>query len=129
MFDEMEACWAPRNNPVFQLVPPTFAQQAVMLYSDMGEPVVSSLMFWDVYQQLLAAFHALPDDPALVEVFLVANEGADEEVDVPAGLRELRHGGNVVGECGYIYYGGLENPPGINDEDDLDLHEYVDFSD
>ena len=124
----MEARWAPRNNPVFQLVPPTFAQQAATLYSDMGEPAVSSLTFWAVYQGLLAAFHALLDDPRLLEAFLTADEGADDKVDILAGLWELRHGDNVVGEHGYIYYGGLENPPGT-DKEDVDLREYGDFSD
>jgi len=69
----MEARWAPRNNPVFRLVLPTFAQQAATLYADMGEPAVSSLTFWAVYQGLLAAFHALPDDPRLLEAFLTAD--------------------------------------------------------
>jgi hypothetical protein len=36
---------------------------------------------------------------------------------VLAGLRELRHGDNVVGKHGYIYYGGLENPP-VDDSDE-----------
>lgn len=49
-------------------------------------------------------------------------------MDVLAGLRELRHGDNVVGEHGYIYYGGLENPPGT-DEEDVNLREYGDFGD
>jgi hypothetical protein len=124
----MEARWAPRDNPVFQLVPPTFAQQAADLYSYMGKPAVSSLTFWAVYQGLLAEFHALPDDPRLLEAFFAADEGADDEVDVLAGLRELRHGDNVVGEHGYIHYGGPENPTGA-DEEDTDLREYVDFSD
>jgi len=98
------------------------------LYSDMGEPAVSSLTFWAVYQGLLAAFHALLDDPRLLEAFLTANEGADDEVDILAGLQKLWHGDNVAGEYGYIYYGGLENPPGT-DEEDVDLCEYGDFSD
>jgi len=55
--------WAPPDDPVFRLVPPTFAEQATALYTAMGQPAVSSLTFWVVYVDLLAAFrlfHLIP---------------------------------------------------------------------
>jgi hypothetical protein len=141
LFDEMEQEWAPPNDPVFRLVPATFEQQAAMLYHTLGQPAVSSATFWTVYQELLSAFRTLPDNLQLAEALLSADEGANEEVPVLTGLRELRHGDNVVGEHGYLYYGGLENPP-VNDDDGthasgsgdeepagVDLREYADFSD
>lgn len=140
----MEQEWAPPNDPVFRLVPATFEQQAAMLYHTIGQPVVSSATIWIVYQELLSAFRMLPANPQLGEALLSADEGADEEVPVLTGLRELRHGDNVVGEHGYLYYGGLDNPP-VDDDDaresesdevhedpagsGVDLREFADFSD
>lgn len=138
LFDEMEQEWAPPNDPVFRLVPATFEQQAATLYHTMGQPVVSSATFWTVYQELLSAFRMLPANPQLAEALLSADEGADEVVPVLTGLRELRHGDNVVGEHGYLYYGGLENPPVDDDLDEtdkesaaggVDPREFADFSD
>jgi hypothetical protein len=110
LFDEMEQEWVRPHDSVFQLVPPTFAKQITTFYHAMGEPVVSSLTFWTIYQDLLVLFRALPDDPQLAEALCMADEGADEEVPILTGLRELRHEGNIVGENGYVYYGGLEDP-------------------
>ena len=114
-------------------------KQITTFYHAMGEPVVSSLTFWTIYQDLLALFRALPDDPQLAEALCMADEGADEEVPILTGLRELRHGDNIVGENGYVYYGGLEDPPlsdngghngeGVDVENVVDLQEYADFSD
>ncbi|KAF8232648.1 hypothetical protein L208DRAFT_1271005, partial [Tricholoma matsutake] len=133
LFDEMEQEWAPPSDPVFQLVPVTFAEQATMLYHALGQPAVSCITFWTVYQELLAAFLRLPADPQLAEALLMADEGVEVEVPVLTGLRELQHGDNVVGEHGYMYCGGLENPPPIDEEEEgpgnVDLREFADFSD
>ena len=130
----MEQEWAPPDDPVFRLVPATFEQQAATLYQTIGQPDVSSATFWTVYQELLTAFRMLPANPQLAEALLGADEGADEEVPVLTGLRELRHGDNVVGEHRYLYYGGLENPPADDDESEeepavVDPREFADFSD
>jgi hypothetical protein len=68
----MEQEWAPPSDPVFQLVPATFEQQAAMLYQTLGQPVVSSTTFWTVYQERaydLCLWHgpciACPAPPAL----------------------------------------------------------------
>ena len=60
-------------------------------------------------------FCALPDDPQLAKALHMADEGADEEVLIQTGLHELWHGDNIIGENGYVYYGGLEDPPLSND--------------
>ncbi|KAI9450579.1 hypothetical protein F5148DRAFT_1019601 [Russula earlei] len=138
IFDRMEQEWVQPHSPVFQLVLPTFAKQITMLYQMMGEPAMSCLMFWKIYQDLLALFHALPDDPQLAKALHLADEGANEEVQLLAGLHELWHRDNVVGEHGYVYYAGLESPPSLDDQGSdagfnvkniVDLHEYADFSD
>ena len=110
-----------------------------MLYDHtLGQPVVSSTTFWTVYQELLSAFCTLLANLQLAEALLSAEEGVDEQVPVLTGLHELRHGDNIVGEHGYLYYGGLENPPVDNDGsgDDTDeepagvnLQEFANFSD
>ncbi|KAF5377194.1 hypothetical protein D9615_006459 [Tricholomella constricta] len=149
LFDEIKKEWAPPNDPVFRLVPSTFDNQASALYAAIGHPTVSSSTFWPVYQEMLDAFHALPRDPILAAALLTANYGEENDVPLMAGLRELRHGDNVVGQHGYIYYGGLEDPGlppgadfdgddegpeggGAQDDDDdglaVDLREYADFT-
>ena len=143
LFDKMEQEWASPDDPVFQLVPPTFEKQVIVLYDMMGSPAVSSLTFWSVYEELLSSFRALPADPQLDEIFNTAELGAEDRVPILTGLRELRHGDNVVGGPGYAYYGGLESPPSVSfpsvggDGPDgkadktpsVDLREYADFSD
>ncbi|KAF8060902.1 hypothetical protein FPV67DRAFT_1673735 [Lyophyllum atratum] len=108
-FDKRE--WAPPDNPVFQLVPPTFGEQASALYASIGSPLVSSLTFWAVYPDLLEAFLALPRDPAFAAALLM---GEAHDVPVMAGLWELRHGDGVDGS---------------EDKNDTDLQEFADFSD
>ena len=108
-----------------------------MLYHTLEQPIVSSATFWTVYQELLSAFHMLPANLQLAEALLSADEGADKDVPVLTGLCELQHGDNIVGEHGYIYYGGLENPPvdddGSGDDSEgpagVDLREFNSFSD
>lgn len=134
----MEQEWASPDDPVFQLVPPTFEKQVKVLYDKMGSPAVSSLTFWPVYEELLSSFRALPADPQLGEIFNTAEMAAEDRVPILPGLLELRHGDNVVGGLGYTYYGGLESPPSIGGDGpdgeademaNVDLREYVDFSD
>ncbi|KAF5377829.1 hypothetical protein D9615_006831 [Tricholomella constricta] len=110
LFDEIEKEWAPSNDPVFRLVPSTFNEQASVLYAAIQYPTVSSFTFWPVYLDMLAAFRALPHDPILAAALLTADQGEENDMPLMAGLRELRHGDNVVGPHGYIYHGGLEDP-------------------
>ena len=133
----MEQWWAPHDLPIFQLVPQTFDEQANILYNNLGHPVVSSTSFWDIYKQLLSAFRALPAFPPLDEVVSAAAEVVEEEVPLLPGLRDLCYGNDGIWDLGYLYYGGLSQPPALplsTDNDDieeieLDLREYVDFSD
>ncbi|KAF8056048.1 hypothetical protein FPV67DRAFT_1566782 [Lyophyllum atratum] len=108
-----------------ELVPPTFGEQASALYVSIGSPAVSSLTFWAVYSDLLEAFLALPHDPAFAAALLMADQGEEHDVPVMAGLRELRHGDNVVGPYGLVDGGD----DGSEDESNIDLREYADFSD
>ena len=139
----MEQEWASPDDPVFQLVPPTFEKQVIVLYNIMECPAISSLSFWSVYEELLSLFRALPASPELDKIFNTTEMDAEDQVPILTGLRKLRHGDNVVGGLGYAYYGGLEHPPSLlgGHGDDgkadvipsssvqVDLREYVDFSD
>lgn len=125
LFDEMEQEWAPPDDPVFQLVPPTFQEQVSELYANIGSPDISSLNFWEVYKKLLDAFHALPEDPSLEAALLAAHEGEVLEVDIIPGLRDLRRDGDVIGEM----LEEQDNNEDDLDDDDIDLRDFADFSD
>lgn len=132
----MEQRWASRDLPVFELVPHSFDEQANVLYMNIGSPAVSSLTFWDVYKQLLSAFRALPATLLLDEAVSAATACVEEEeVSLLPGLHDLRYGDDEIGDLGYVYYGGLSQPPALpsstdSDEEVIqDLREYVDFSD
>jgi hypothetical protein len=115
LLDEIEDLYAPRDHPVFQLVPPAFEQRAQDLYTIIGRPAVSSDTFWTVYLQLLGRFRALQNDPELTHVLECHREMTqrveDEEIGLLPGLRELRNGDNVVGPHGEQYIGGSQDPP------------------
>ena len=49
----MEALYAPRNHPVFELVPPLFHERVSELYMAIGQPEVTINSFWDIYRDLL----------------------------------------------------------------------------
>ncbi|KAJ6581597.1 hypothetical protein B0H19DRAFT_1251786 [Mycena capillaripes] len=109
MFDQMEAEWAPPDDPVFLLIPPTFEAEATELYGQMGRPEVNFDSFWDVYSDLLAAFWN-----GGVEHLQDNMEGADNHFESSVELMDvadLPQGDAVVGNWGYLYYGGLAEPP------------------
>jgi hypothetical protein len=68
---------------------------------------------------------------SLAEALENADQGAEEEVPLISGLRDLRYGDAAVGELGYVYYGGLDNLSVVTegDQEEEDLREYADFSD
>jgi hypothetical protein len=67
---------------------------------------------------------------SLVEALENADNGAEEEVPLISGLWDLWYGDTTVGELGYVYYGGLDNPSAFADGDQEEEHirEYADFS-
>ena len=82
MFDEFQQEWAPLDDAVFQLAPPTFQTQVDAYYTSLGRPAISRGNFWDVYQALLECFHAGPGDPTLRHAFELSNLGADDEMEL-----------------------------------------------
>ncbi|KAJ7278500.1 hypothetical protein C8J57DRAFT_1434292 [Mycena rebaudengoi] len=129
LFDELEKKWAPPSDPVFSCTPPEFDKQAQHLYSQiLGSPA--------------AAFLTAPFNDDLAHAFSIADDGFLLEIPLMEGLRELRNGGQVIGPDGYQYFGGLENPPGLEqpdtevaamlveeqEEEEEDLRQYAEFS-
>lgn len=119
--------WAPRDNEVFDLVPPTFEAQAKVLWTVIGEPSVSSDNFWLVYGQLLAVFKASPVDPELHLVLEAQSRFNPMEhvVEAPLlpDLAPLRNDRYFAG--GGIYLGGAPvdddlGVPGIDSDEGPD---------
>ncbi|KAH7919661.1 hypothetical protein BV22DRAFT_1022606, partial [Leucogyrophana mollusca] len=127
LLDEMEDKWAPAEHPIFQLVPPEFETQAQLLYGAMGAPAVSSDSFWDIYTTLLNAFESHSSAFALDEFMKTYEREGDEEtlpdVALLDGLKNLRFGEDSIGDLGYLYMGGLENPPSAEGDGEGDEEE------
>ncbi|KAK7036943.1 hypothetical protein R3P38DRAFT_3311626 [Favolaschia claudopus] len=133
-FDEMEAKWAPPDDPVFQLVPPLFKSQVERLQLQLGTPEVTGDNLWDVYSQLLTAFESM----ALEDEFMSAMQGADDHfessIELLEGQKDLPQGAAAAsddGEEGADSDDGLENNSDEEDGyyDPRQYAEYVDFTD
>jgi hypothetical protein len=98
MFDGMQQEWAPLDDPVFQLTPTSFHNQANDHYTSLGRPAISRGTFWDVYKLLLACFRQGRVDVTIEEQFNLANFGAIQDMDLLPGLQDMRIGGEVVGD-------------------------------
>jgi hypothetical protein len=130
MFETLQQEWAPRDDPVFQLTPISFHQQADNYYTSLDRPAVSKGTFWDVYKSLLTCFRHHPRHATLEEEFNLANLGADQEMDLLPGLRGLRIGDEVVGDGVVHVHEDYFEAEFTDDEDDEDVEEYVaDFTD
>ena len=53
LLDKIEAEYAPKDHPVFELVPQAFHERAENLYVAMGQPVVMTETFWAIYCDFL----------------------------------------------------------------------------
>lgn len=126
MFDEMQQEWAPSDDPVFQLTPTSFHNQADGHYTSLGRPAVSRGTFWDIYKLLLACFRQSPTDLTLEKEFNLANLGANQsDMDLLPGLRGLRIGDEVVGD-GVILQDNYDEADFTSDEDDTFAADFTD---
>ena len=127
MFDEMQQEWAPLNDPVFQLTPTSFHNQINDHYTSLGCPTISGGTFWDIYKLLLVCFRRVSIDVTLKEEFDLANIGANQDMDLIPGLRQLRIGDEVVGDGVVLQEDYNEADFTSDDEDEEDI--YADFTD
>jgi hypothetical protein len=134
MFDNLQREWAPLDDAVFQLTPAPFHAQADSHYTSLGRPAVSRGTFWSVYTSLLGCFRSGPEDASLQDAFRLANLGADDEMDLIAGLEELRNIDQVIGDVGVIGEYEAEFMDSDEAENSMDLDDeyeivYGDFTD
>ena len=113
MWDQIERKWAPPDDPVFQLTPRSFHEQASAYYAAMDAPAVCRGTFWKIYSELLSCFHVADDIPNLEQEFYLANLVAEEEVELEEEHRPLRQGDNLVGHTDVPF----------------DIVDYADFTD
>jgi hypothetical protein len=121
--DYVEQLYAPPNDPVFELVPATFAHYTQIIYNNMSSPVVTGENVWDIYRELVKRLEELEDamdygdyldciDQWEVNEDLM--EGADEELPyLLIDGQDLRGGYENPREDGTIYLGGVNGGDGL----------------
>ena len=134
IFDKLQQEWAPLDNVVFQLTPPTFNTQANAYYFSLGSPLVSKGTFWNIYCALLTCFRDGPPDPTLEHAFTLANQAADTEMELLYGLQELRNIDDIIGDGALFqdFAAEFTDSEGNNSDKDSDgrvIEVFGDFSD
>ena len=122
IFNELQQEWAPLDDPVFQLTPTSFHNQANDHYASLGRPGISRGTFWDIYKSLLACFQRGPVDISLAEEFNLANLGAEHDIELISGLRHLRIGDEIVGDGVALRENYYEAEFTDNEEDGEDVN-------
>ena len=119
----MEQLYTPPDNPVFELVPTTFAHYIQTMYDEMGSPAVTGENVWDIYRRLVQRLEELQvamdyadylDCIDQWEVNENLMEGADEEPPYPLiDGRDLWGGYENPCEDGTVYLGGVNGGDGL----------------
>jgi len=128
LLDRLEQQYVPRDHPVFELTPPIFHERASAFYEAIGSPVITRDTFWRSYRQLLQCFVDAgqvtnPDEP--LENVLIGHFGRidrvdKEEVALLEGMKELRQGGNVVGDQHDVGYDSDPEYAALTSDSDSD---------
>lgn len=121
VFDELQHEWAPLDDPVFQVTPTSFHNQATDHYASLGCPAISPGTFWDTYKTLLACFRQNPVDLTFDEEFNLANLAVHDDVDLLQGLRQLQIGDEVVGD-GVVLQEDYDAAEFTSDEEAVDTN-------
>ncbi|KAJ7177077.1 hypothetical protein C8R46DRAFT_1246406 [Mycena filopes] len=130
--EEVREQFAPRDNEVFELVPPDFHAIIAQIYVEIGEPPITRGTCWDVYRQLLGAFrgldatHDIPQDIDAEWGYAMAGDEHANDIDLTPGLQPLRNGDNVVGANGFYYMGGVNGGQGLDEEHSIQLDQMLD---
>ncbi|CAK5265855.1 unnamed protein product [Mycena citricolor] len=115
--------YAPPELQIFELVPPDFHHIISDFYVKIGSPVIDRGSCWDVYLQLLSKFRQLDQahgveasaDEKWGYTLTQAADNYEGEVELLAGLQELRGGEGVIGQDGSYYMGGVNGGDGLDD--------------
>lgn len=126
VIDEAEAIWAPRNHPVFQLVPPAVGEHLELLYCILERPDITRDTFWDIYTALLNLWKSGeedqdwdPDIAAELEAQANAPDAGEDNgvpvMDIISGLQPVQFGVNGVPSLVTEEVGnGQEVPDGVD---------------
>lgn len=114
--DYVHQLYAPPDDPVFQLVPPTFENFISVLYMSMDSPVVTRQTVWDIYRELHHRFSHLDEALVMLPEWEAAagqsaqfsDSDAGCEVELLQGLKDLE---DQRGPDAYM--GGVNNGRGL----------------
>lgn len=124
-FQYVREKFAPSSDPVFELVPPIFAQYAGEVYTQIGRPELNPANIWQVYlkmvQMLLNITNASGADSSqecidAVDEWQVTESLQDpnREPDSPYPLIEGRElFGGIKQDDGFLYLGGVNEGRGL----------------
>lgn len=134
LFDEMEAKYAPPDDPSLQLTPPEFQAIADDIYQQLGSPIVTLDNLWTVYTDMLAELRQLQETQveSFQTVMNTSDVAFDSNMPLIPGLEELREGLEIT-PGGPHYMGGLnagKGPDALEQEEDdkEDLREYAEWT-
>lgn len=104
VLDHFRHEFAPPDDPVFELVPHPFHEQAVEHYNRLERPVVTSESFWGVYLSILRAFKehsiALMATPEMTQALSSLHEvHIGNSIELMGGYQEYR-GAMTAGPAG-----------------------------
>ncbi|KAF8076956.1 hypothetical protein FPV67DRAFT_1715799 [Lyophyllum atratum] len=125
--DYMRGLYAPPDNAVFELVPPSFESFAQALYETMGSPLVTRDNVWDVYHSLKQRFLRLDEALAYLEEWQEALAPEDNpQYQLITGQHDLLGGPDNVDMDGAYYMGGVNNGLGLDRSHHQELDEIED---
>ncbi|KAF8274172.1 hypothetical protein EI94DRAFT_1696117 [Lactarius quietus] len=113
VFDKMERKYAPPYDPVFDLVPYAFAEQANAVWTAMGSPQLEFDNAWEIYLQMRDALRAVTQRQTLQQILLSTCEPQNCLDEIPHDLRPTDEDDLLV----------------VDDSDDKDTNPVVDLTD
>ncbi|KAA1471497.1 hypothetical protein DENSPDRAFT_776760, partial [Dentipellis sp. KUC8613] len=79
IFNEIEAVYAPPDDPVFKLVPDEFLVRATAAWASMGSPEPQFETVWDIYREILARLRSMPADAGFRKMLNESSELQTQE--------------------------------------------------
>jgi hypothetical protein len=110
--------YIPKNDPVFDLVPPSFGRIAAHFYDLIGNPTITRQNVWDVFRDILNLFEELdniPYDAEWQDAVALGRKDEHEyfELALPSELADLRGGMEKKTADGGFYMGGVNGGDGM----------------
>ena len=125
----IEQLYTPPDNPIFELVPATFAHYTQMMYDNMGSPAITGETVWDVYRELVQCLEELQDAMEYADYMDCIDQwevneelmegpqaGVDDASEPPYPLikdQNLWGGYDNPREDGTVYLGGVNGGDGL----------------